>query len=241
MADLEHLAWDSDFFGFRVARITRPRLTPEELRQLLDELRAAAVRLVYWPAANEAELRERGAQLGGILVDEKTRFVADLPGQIELPEKSAVKLYIASEVSPELEQLAIASGAQSRFRVDPRLPPERCDHLYRRWIERSVSREIADAVLVWHSDAGKLGGMITAGHHAGRGQIGLLAVDAAYRGQGIGGQLIAAAHQEFIRRGYHSAEVVTQGANGAACRLYQRCGYRVEQVELFFHFWLDAA
>jgi hypothetical protein len=31
--------------------------------------------------------------------------------------------------------------------------------------------------------------------------------------------------------------VVTQGANMAACRLYEACGYYVGTIEYFYHFW----
>ena len=46
------------------------------------------------------------------------------------------------------------------------------------------------------------------------------------------------AHRWFIDQGCQECQVVTQRANRRSCRLYARCGYRVEQVQRFYHFWL---
>jgi dTDP-4-amino-4,6-dideoxy-D-galactose acyltransferase len=81
-------------------------------------------------------------------------------------------------------------------------------------------------------------GMITCGNKKGRGDIGLLAVDASQRGQGLGAKLVRGAQRWFVQNGFGVGQVVTQGSNRAACELYARCGYRVESVEYFYHIWL---
>jgi dTDP-4-amino-4,6-dideoxy-D-galactose acyltransferase len=37
--------------------------------------------------------------------------------------------------------------------------------------------------------------------------------------------------------GARRAEVVTQLANRGACRLYQSCGYQLQDVVDYYHFW----
>lgn len=81
--------------------------------------------------------------------------------------------------------------------------------------------------------------MITLGRKGERADIGLVAVHSASRGKAIGSLLIRAAQARFVERGFTIGQVVTQGDNTPACRLYEKCGYRVDKVEYYFHFWLS--
>jgi dTDP-4-amino-4,6-dideoxy-D-galactose acyltransferase len=54
----------------------------------------------------------------------------------------------------------------------------------------------------------------------------------------LGLHLVCAAQAKFIEAGYRIGQVVTQLDNVAACRLYEKCGYHLEKLENFYHFWL---
>ena len=95
---------------------------------------------------------------------------------------------------------------------------------------------MADAVLVIR-ESERIVGMISLGNKNGQGQIGLFAVDKGKRDKNYGQALVRTAHNWFIAKGYRIGQVVTQGDNIAACRLYEKCGYRVEKIENFYHFW----
>ncbi|MHB8876384.1 MAG: GNAT family protein [Myxococcaceae bacterium] len=84
----------------------------------------------------------------------------------------------------ELTRLALAAGEHSRFNRAPRFPKGGFEKLYRLWIERSITHEIADAVFVARRRAG-LTGLVTVGEKQGRADIGLIAVDASARGFGF--------------------------------------------------------
>ena len=228
------LDWDSRFFGFTVAQITAPSLDAGQLASVLEDLRRKAVRLAYWPASAVVGF---AADLGGRLVDEKTTFLIDLAGLPAGEAPAGIEPYSASMPLPQLRSLAIQSGLNSRFAVDPQLPREKFIELYTIWITRSLSKEIADEVLVVR-DGEAVAGMITLGNKNGRGDIGLVAVDEAYRGRKFGQALVLAAQRWFAARGYRHSQVVTQGANTPACNLYRKCGYAVEKVEPYYHFWL---
>jgi len=86
--------------------------------------------------------------------------------------------------------------------------------------------------------ADKVVGMATVGAKDGRGFIGLFAVDADMRGKNVGVSLIYAAQDWTRRMGLRFAQVVTQGENIGACKLYKKCGYRIEKIEYFYHFWI---
>jgi len=137
-----------------------------------------------------------------------------------------------------LEHLAVEAGIYSRFRVDPRIPKEKCADLYSRWIRNSTNRQLADAVLVARQ-SGKIVGMVTVGVKNGAGDIGLIATDASVRGNKLGSALVLAAQEWARKRGLKRAQVVTQGENTAACKLYEKCGYRAARTENFYHFWIQ--
>ncbi|MBI5576917.1 MAG: GNAT family N-acetyltransferase, partial [Deltaproteobacteria bacterium] len=137
----------------------------------------------------------------------------------------------------ELEALAIRAGTYSRFKADPRMPEGKCAELYKMWIRNSVNRNIADSVLVIRG-SGIIAGMVTLGEKQGRGDIGLLAVATGMQGRNVGVSLVRAAQVWARGKGYRLAQVVTQGENVPACRLYEKCGYRIDRIENFFHFWI---
>lgn len=235
----QHLAWDSEFLGYGVARISRQDLTSEELVSLLSELRASDHTLVYWSAPPENDaLLEGASRAGGRLVDEKVTFVKkQLDRQPRPAPRCSVVSYRDPSPDPDLVALALASGVHSRFRVDPRLATTAFERLYRTWIARSVSREIAWDVLVVKDGQVNVG-VVTIGSRGSRADIGLLAVADSARNRGVGRALMYAAEEAALEQGYHDLQVVTQLANEAACRFYASCGYERESMERVFHFWL---
>jgi ribosomal protein S18 acetylase RimI-like enzyme len=49
--------------------------------------------------------------------------------------------------------------------------------------------------------------------------------------------LTEAALAWFCAQGLQRAQVVTQGRNIAAQRLYQKCGFRTGEIALWYHRW----
>jgi dTDP-4-amino-4,6-dideoxy-D-galactose acyltransferase len=70
-----------------------------------------------------------------------------------------------------------------------------------------------------------------------KGQIGLCGVSKESQGKGIGLLLVSASLRWFVDHGVQRATVVTQGRNCKAQRLYQRCGFLTQSVQLWFHKW----
>jgi len=240
MSDYQLLEWDSTFFGFPVAKIMPARLSEERLAAILDELKAKGTKLVYWPSDSGDEGSGKAAEVaGGFLGDRKTTYTIGL----DRNEQENVELaliterYLEGAANKELKHLALMSGMYSRYNLDPRISQKQFEDLYSSWIERSVDRIMADAVFVVRFD-GKIMGMATVGEKEGRGDIGLLAVDVPARRKGLGRMLVAAAKSWFASQGYSISQVVTQKRNIPACRLYETCGYTVEKVENYYHFWL---
>lgn len=232
------LDWDSALFGYGVARVGAPAPDVAQVDEVLGRLRGQGIRLVYWPVA-QALPEPVVARWGGLLADLRTTFSVDLqalPAEFLAPPGRIVPYEPGMPMS-DLEALAIQSGEYSRFAVDPRVPRDGFEAVYTAWIANSVNKSLAREVLVLPAGS-RLAGMITLGDKAGRGDIGLIAVDRAFRGKGHGEALVRAAQAWFAANAYRYGQVVTQGRNAAACHLYRKCGYTVETVEHFYHFWL---
>lgn len=234
------LEWDSHFFGFAVAQILPQSLSKDELSDLLKLLKSQKIRLAYWPSGitSESEIKQV-EHLGGTHVDTKTTFKIDLQHKAEndFPRFDFISEYDKPNANKELIQLAIESGTYSRFKTDKKIGTANFERLYTSWIEESVSKKIAKAVLVSTHDE-KVTGMVTLGKKNGIGDIGLIAVDGSQRGKGTGHALIQASLLWFFKNGYPKVQVVTQVTNEAACKLYEKNGFAIASSQPFFHFWI---
>jgi ribosomal protein S18 acetylase RimI-like enzyme len=234
----EILNWDSDFFGMKVSRIAEPSLKADELADILSELKHKRVKLVYWPANRRCE-DDDVKRLCGHFVDEKTTFAIDF-GTLSFDNfisTDIVESYTQLMPISDIEGLAIESGKYSRFAVDTNLPREKFVDLYKIWINRSLSKEIASEVLVIREEY-RVVGMVTLGDKNGRGEIDLIAVNRNCRRKKYGEKLVRAAQRWFVANGFEFGEVVTQGANIPAIKLFKKCGYSIENIKYFYHFWL---
>lgn len=254
--DIEILRWDTACFGFTTARIKPPRLEAPALEAALAGLARLGAKLVYWAADPFfAEGREAASACHGFLADRKVTFVIDgfdAPSFSRAARTASTQAVLPWTISPigpgvsdaALHSLAIRAGIHSRFNTDPLFPTTLFRALYGEWMRKSLSGEIADAVLVAVDrqdaavDGGVPAGMITVSAREGAGSIGLVAVDALHEGHGLGTALLQAAGAWFAARGCAGAQVVTQGGNAAACALYEKNGYCVGRREDIWHFWL---
>ncbi len=240
MSSHQLLDWDTEFFGFPVAKITESRLSKDELEAILKTLKEEGVRLVYWPSDSEdSASMEAGLARDGFLADRKVFYLTELGAADFMGlELLMVEEYQEKEASQELKNLALISGVHSRYNLDPHIPHHKFEELYLARLENSISGELAKKVFILRSEK-KLAGMATLEvKNETRGQIGLLAVDVLFRGRGMGKVLVKAARAWFAKEGYRELRIVTQQQNLPACRLYENCGFRQEKVENFFHFWL---
>ena len=244
----DYLPWDSDFFGCRIGRV-RGRLSPETTGRIVDWCGEERIDCLYLLSASDDPLTVALAEKHGFyLVDIRLtleRPLAPVQAQAIGKEQAIGKQEAVGKVRPArisditvLSQTARESFRHSRFYFDPAFETSRCDDLYSVWIEQSVKGQ-ADFVLVAELD-GRPAGFIT-GHvkPGGIGEIGLLAVDAAGHGRGLGQQLVAESLRAFRESGETIARVVTQGRNIRAQRLYQRCGFITHSMELWYHKWLN--
>ncbi len=238
---VEFLPWDSDFFACRIGRAAAGHYDGQRFTSLLAACRQLELDCLYLLVAAGDPDTSRLAECHGLrLADIRVTMECRLPTTAPHPWQPANKNIRPArpEDIPRLRPMAAANHRDSRFYQDPHFPRDRCDELYATWIEKSC-RGYAEEVLTFEK-GGEAAGYISCHLPApGVGQIGLVGVDSAWQGGGIGSQLLAESLRWFASQGVIRVEVVTQGCNIAAQRLYQKQGFLVLRQEIWFHGWLE--
>lgn len=204
-------------------------------RGVEDWARAVGGECVYYLADAEDAESVRVAEQGGFrLVDVRITRVCGIPGVAgELP--SGIEPGRPEDL-PTLREIARVSHVDTRFYHDGNFGDERCAALYETWIERSLAGS-TDAVLVARSTGKAAGYLACKVADDGIGAVELFAVAPDRRGEGWGEQLLRGALTWLAGRGCREAQMVTQGRNVRAARLYGRCGFLTTAVELWYHRW----
>jgi GNAT superfamily N-acetyltransferase len=235
----ELLEWDSEHFGFPIARVAGETLTPHRAEAIDDWCIDQGIRCLYFLAdADDAETARVAAGHGYRVVDLRITVRHSMEGLDQLPVSPLVTVREADEDElGYLRQLATRSHRASRFYFDGGFPRERCDQLYEAWVERGF-RDPDRTLLVAVVDREPAGYMVFAPlgpDREGRGELG--AVDEGRRGKGVGTALHVAMLRTLASRGATSHRGVLSARNVAVIRLHERLGFLTEKVEVWHHKW----
>jgi dTDP-4-amino-4,6-dideoxy-D-galactose acyltransferase len=223
---LEILPWDSQFFGFGVGRLRAESLTPSVVLTARHWCHTHHVSCLYYLGPEESRVPE-----GFLWVDERVTYHWDAQDRVAAESTPDVRPFESGDLET-LETIARRSHRDSRFYSDPSFDRTRCDELYATWIRRSCGTGggRADAVFVATYQERPCGYVTCDGN-----SIGLIAVAESAQGRGLGKQLVTAAQQHFLSRGVGRAQVVTQGRNQAARRLYLSRGFKAAEAQHWYH------
>lgn len=233
------LDWDSEFFGCRIAQISCHRLSDDEVAAVSDWCANQQIDCLYFLADADdlATIRRVEANhfhLVDIRVTLSKRFeLLAHKKHVGFPE--IIRFHCEGDLA-NLKAIAKNAHHDSRFYADSHFPVQQCEALYETWIEKSC-RGYADAVLVAENHGRAIGYISCHVTEAQAGKIGLVGVDEAMRGQGIGQRLLAASLEWFQAQGCSQVTVVTQGRNIQAQRLYQKHGFLTQSLQLWYHRW----
>lgn len=230
-----YLAWDSQFFGKKIGKLALFEENNLFLQDSLAKAYAEKYELIYVFTEKNRKISDEILQkFHGKLVDRKVIYTAKI-GQLHTKNNKPIEEFLQEKASQELYDLAYISGNYSRFKADKGFGIENFKHLYREWIDKSVSHEIAKKVFVY-SDK-KIGGMVTLSIKGNTATIGLIAVDETLQGHGIGVSLIDACVEYCKSEKIQTLDVSTQMDNAQACRFYEKYGFEIKEVINIYHFW----
>lgn len=231
MMNVQYLDWDSEFFGFRIGRVSISSYQDlmglctmkNELGKQYDLIYVYCQPMVHFEHPN------------AYLVDEKIIYTKRIESQ---PICVNVCMYSDSLPNEDLYRLALISGEFSRFRNDIRFPKGSYERLYHRWIEQSVLGMMANKVFVYRQGQ-RICGMITAKWNADAANYGLAAVDTPMQGKGIGTRMMQTLENYLAHAtSATTLSLATQKNNQNACRFYEKLGFCVNNITSIYHWWL---
>lgn len=236
------LAWDSEFFGFPIIKINISTIHEESLNNILTSAKTEGIRLAYLftNKLNPPEI-EIIKKYSGELVDKKLTYSLNTSQPILNSSLLKTDIHITDHthlnITSRLKSLALQSGEYSRFKLDQNFDKEAYEKLYLTWLERSVKGEIAKKVYVYKKNE-DIVGFITLEEKNNQLWVGLLSVDREYRGQSIGTYLMQRCVEEAKKNGYNTLWVATQANNKGACAFYEKNGFKLQNEQFIYHFWL---
>jgi dTDP-4-amino-4,6-dideoxy-D-galactose acyltransferase len=232
-----YLDWDSSFFHKRIARVNGHLITPDSISPILEWCEQNNIDCLYFESASDNDTSVIVAEEAGFhLVDIRVELnckMADEP----IPPARKPRLFQESDLEP-LQKIASNAYRDSRFYYDSNFSREQASELYRHWITKSCQGYANAVFVIDHNDHPSA--FITCHIEPdAKGRIGLVGVSPDARSTGLGISLVRTAQNYFYDKGIHEINVVTQGRNIAAQRLYQLNGFKTSSVTLWFHRWKE--
>lgn len=234
MKAVSRLDWDSAFFGYEVGRLDISSTENFDLSNF--ETESKTYKLIYIFSEKKLTLNA-----DFILVDEKVIYSQKI-GATDLNSNQENGFLICSFNSHlhdvnQLRQLALESGIYSRFNIDPNFRNNEYQKLYLEWIDKSVNGDLAFEILIAYQGE-RIAGFTTIGKKRDKlADIGLVAVDSAFRGKGIGFGLMKETIKKAKEKGFEFIQVVTQMNNTPAVKLYEKTNFKIQQTTNIYHYW----
>ncbi len=230
------LEWDSDVFNCKVAAILPLKLDEKPLADILDDLRAQNVRLVYWgPDAQHSSSCNAADSLNGLFTGIKRIYLADLSHMEDQYKITDANLMVhnASDISEDLINLVLERAVNSRFYRDPKIRNKHYKAMITQWISNSIDYNMVFVTM----DKQNLVGFVSLNQKDSNGNIDFIVVDKQYAGKGVGKKLLSHSHHWLVTHGYKHVQAITQKENIEACNMYEKMGYCINIEQAFYHFW----
>lgn len=233
---INHLKWDSDFLGFKVGEIHNA-INAGFLDEILIYCKKKEYRLIYFRTDDlDYGLYDTAIKNKGFIADRRVTYRILLKEQCYQECPNIIKAY-STKVTPDLLKIVLETGAFSRFNTDPNIGRSKYEELYSIWIEKSLTKELADEVFFYILN-NVIVGYLTLQISINQVLIKLIGVDQLQRGKGIGKELLKKAVSIGLEYKCNTLEVATQYSNKPACLFYENFGFIPAKKENIFHFWL---
>ncbi len=231
------LEWDSGFFGMSIARATPTRVDAETCGAMLDWCRAERIDCLYLLADENPDSMRALEDASFSRVDDRVTLELQPIPPVPAPPADT-RPARASDITV-LREIAALAHHDSRFYRDGHFDRTRCDELYRVWIEKSC-RGWADHVVVVERNGNAIGYLTVHLRDANSASIGLVGVDRAHRGQGIGTRLMGGALTWISGQPVARVWTATQGRNAASQGFFRSAGFQQIGHAIWYHRWFTS-
>ena len=236
--------WDSQIFGFPVARIDHLRVSetpPASIshQPLLDWIaryryRLLSCRLAHTRVAESMFLESLGFNFIESLLHPQ---LTDLQRHTVDPPELSISAALPGDVA-DLQRIARTAFRDQRHHLDPRLDSARADERYAHWVGNSIAHPTQQLIKI--SDGAKLVAFFVIERNENRIYWHLNAVAPQWQGQGYGKRAwrsMLAWHQQ---QGVEQVTTSISVTNLRVLNLYARLGFRFLPAEMTFH-WMPQA
>jgi|GEM_PF-296542 len=241
MYSIDYLAFDSHLFKYRIGRLSTPLLHLEAIPNILMQAREDKYHLVYIKTPPSHPLPTNislPSDIKLILADQQITYRQNLSLTANIDVSVHISRYQKNVPNKRLYELALESGAHSRFKNDPNCVEDEFERLYNFWIENEVNGINNSIVSTYYPLNDTLKGFITLSKQATQTRIGLLSVEQASQGLKIEDQLIKYAIYQSQHWKLPLITATTQKDNTSICECYERCGFSIKNVVNIYHLWL---
>lgn len=230
--EIEKLNWDSNFFELPIYRVDiNDKIELKEISHQLNNLKGFYY--IFSPFSITG--------LESLMIDEKIYFEQkvknpkfNLSNQSDFEVKDVKLGDLNSTQLASMKILSRQAGKFSRFKSD-KLLSSKFNALYDLWIEKSLSREIAESVLTIFQKEEILGfvSLVLKNENL---EIGLISIDEKHQGMGLGKKLIDAANKFAFENKLNNILVPTQRQNIQACSFYKKAGFKELNSTFIYHY-----
>ncbi len=232
---LEPLAWDSEFFGFEIARVALDGATPADLRAVDEEARDLGIECLYGSLSPEPPTTTVVVQQGGWRFVEAGLMFTYRPTDVMEHRDTDVRIRRGTpDDLPALAEVIDLLAEWSRFAVDPRFGPAAARRMHHAWVARAASTDSDQWLLTVAEDDSGISAFLTQSASP------VPRVDTIGNirpGSGASHHLIAAAREWAGGETLYGGPIAAR--NTVALRWVENCGYRMRETTYQFHRWLD--
>lgn len=235
----QKLEWDSNFFGVNVGYISCLRLTPNIEKYIKNFVRKEKIDLLEYLCNCHDKESVSIAEINNYsFVDIRITFERILDNKIIVEESNEFSFRNGEEKDIEkLREIAKGIYKYSRYYYDTNFDRDKVFEFFSGWVEKAILGQFDDYAYVLCHDAEPVGFCTITEHSFDAARIGLIGIDPAFTGNRLAQYLLNMSMLTLQQKGIKYMDVVTQGRNYAAQRLYQKCGFITKMTELWYHKW----
>ncbi|MBN2550094.1 MAG: GNAT family N-acetyltransferase [Anaerolineales bacterium] len=236
------LQWDTDFFGYRIARAAVSALDDQTVKSIYNWCELHRIECLYFLAGAEDRQTIRLAENNGFrLVEIRLNMERSLRAwDPETRPRQAEDVIIRNatpEDVPVCQDIARTSYVDSRYYFDEHFSEEKWQAYYATWIKKSLQGG-AELALVAEKDnqvVGYITGVLS--KEKPEAMYELTGVRETARKAGVGQELFRAGLDWYVRHGIQYVWLATQGRNVPTQRMVQRNGLITRSCQLYYHKW----
>jgi ribosomal protein S18 acetylase RimI-like enzyme len=234
------LNWDTEYFGFPIAQIISSRIDQNAMEEIWRYCQENKIHLLQYkcdchdrPSVLLAE--EHGFHFADIRLTFE-RSLTDIEAAHPANDEFTFRIGQPKDIE-KLKEIATDLYVSSRYYFDLGFPRDKVRTLYQDWVRKAVLGLFDDLAYLVCKDDEPLGYTTCRFEKEGLTRISLVGIEGKYKGNGLGEKLMDYSLRQITTKGCDKVEVVTQGRNYVAQRLYQRSGFITNKTEIIYHRW----